>query len=80
MLIKEIFATLLSIAVVVGVLWGIVWGFLFAIDVASSWGANEGLLYFIGGIAFAANYRNFWKWYLGFAEEAWIKIHGWIGW
>ena len=79
-MLRDITATLLSLVVIVGTLWGIVWGFLFAVETVATWGISEGLLYFVGGIGFAAYYKRFWKWYLEFAEEAWVKIHEWIGW
>lgn len=79
-MLKDIFATLLAVVVIVGTLWGIVWGFLFGVETMASWGISEGLLYFIGGIGFAVYYKSFWSWFLRFSEEAWIKIHEWIVW
>ena len=79
-MIRDIFATILSLAVIVGVLWGLVWGFLFSVEIVASWGVPEELLYFAGGMGFAANYKKFWNWYFKFAEDVWVKIHEWLVW
>ncbi len=77
---REFFATVLSLAIIVCTVWGIFGLLVFGVDLLSSIGIPRGLLYFVAGICFAASYTRIGRWFANFCDGVWERMQRWIVW
>jgi len=77
---RDFLATMLSLAIIFGTIWGVVLLFIFSIDFIASVGIPRELLYFTGGVAFAATYKKVGGWFMNYCNIVWEKLHDWIVW
>jgi uncharacterized membrane protein YedE/YeeE len=75
---REFFATILALIVIIGTLW-IIFAILgLGVSVVSSWGVSPGLLYFLAGCAFGMGYRHVGIWLANYCDSVWEKISDWL--
>ena len=77
---REFFATIFALVVIIGTLWAIFAILGLAVSFVSSWGLSPGLLYFLAGCAFGMGYRNIGKWFANYCDLVWSKISDWLMW
>ncbi len=77
---RDFLATALSLAIILGTVWGIIITFIFSIDLISSIGIPQGILYFVSGITFAATYKRIGRAFSDYCDAVWGKIHNWVVW
>ena len=71
---KGFFATMLSLALIVGAVWGVFALLALGASFIHSMGVPSGPLYFLAGICFAASYKKLGRAFADFCDMVWEKI------
>ena len=77
---REFFATILALVIIVGTVWGAFAVLAWGVSFASSLGLPRGLLYFLAGICFAATYKKTGRWFANYCDAVWEKISSFLVW
>jgi hypothetical protein len=76
--VRDFFATILALVIIVCTIWGVIALLAAGVSVVSSLGIPQGLLYFCAGICFAVSYKNIGHWFADYCDTVWNKVSSWI--